>query len=234
MKIVSWNCGGALRNKLSALTEIPADVFVLQECENPALSKNAHYAEWARNSLWIGSNHNKGLAVVAKDHISLRRLAWDGQNLESFIPCLINDEITLLAVWTKQANSPNFAYIGQLWKYLQLHKDKLPKSKTLVVGDLNSNNCWDEWDRWWNHSDVVRELQEIGIYSLYHHQNRQLQGAETQPTFYMYRKLSKPYHIDYVFLSDDLLASSHLEVGKPETWLALSDHMPLKVDITDL
>jgi endonuclease/exonuclease/phosphatase family metal-dependent hydrolase len=231
MKIVSWNCGGALRNKLSALTEIPADVFVLQECENPALSKNAHYAEWARNSIWIGNQKNKGLAVVAKDHISLKHLAWDGQNLESFIPCLINDEITMLAVWTKRANSPNFGYIGQLWKYLQLHKEKLPKSKALVVGDWNSNSCWDEWDRWWNHSDVVRELQEIGISSLYHHQYQQSQGAETQPTFYLYRKLSKPYHIDYVFLSEDLLASSQMEIGKPETWLALSDHMPIEVDI---
>jgi hypothetical protein len=34
-------------------------------------------------------------------------------------------DFNLLAVWTHRNNSPNFGYIGQLWKYLQVNKDKL-------------------------------------------------------------------------------------------------------------
>lgn len=95
------------------------------------------------------------------------------KQLTVVLPCLINDEFLLLAIRTKQANSPNFQYIGQIWKYLQLHSDKFTNPKTILIGDWNSNTRWDEWDRWWNHSDVVKLLGEVGIYSIYHYQNNE-------------------------------------------------------------
>lgn len=88
-----------------------------------------------------------------------------------------------------------------MWKYLQLHKDKLKDKKVIIAGDFNSNAIWDKWDRWWNHSDVVKEFEELGIKSLYHHLTNEKQGKETKPTFYLQRKLEKPYHIDYIFIS---------------------------------
>lgn len=97
----------------------------------------------------------------------------------------------------------------------------------MLCGDLNSNACWDVWDRWWNHSDVVKELQQVGIESLYHQQTGEQQGKESQPTFYMYRKESRTYHIDYAFLSKDLISSAELSIGKSEDWLEFSDHMPV-------
>lgn len=231
MKIVSWNCAGAMRNKLSAFSGISADIFVLQECENPQFSKDTAFKSWATNYLWVGENKNKGLAIVAKSNIKLTKLDWDSGQLQLFLPCLVNDDLTLVAVWTKQANSPNFQYIGQLWKYLQLHGDKLIQLKTLLLGDFNSNTRWDEWDRWWNHSDVVRHLSDVNIHSLYHKQFAEIQGAEITPTFYMHRQIEKPYHIDYAFLSKDLLGKASLEIGKPDDWLRYSDHMPIQINI---
>ena len=233
MKLISWNCNGAFRNKKYLFDEYEHDILVIQECENP--SKLKEYESSNNNYLWIGNNKNKGLGIFCKNNISLKRLEWSDINtkykneqLESFLPCLINDEIIIIGVWTKKANSEVFGYIGQFWKYLQLHKDKLIDKKVIIVGDFNSNAIWDKWDRWWNHTNVVDELHEIGIKSLYHIINKEEQGKETKPTFYLQRKLEKPYHIDYIFLSNNLIDDFvEIEIGAIEKWLNYSDHLPI-------
>jgi exonuclease III len=229
VRIVSWNCNGALRRKLDKLTALNADVYVIQECEDPERSSDSAYRQWASGSLWIGGNKNKGLGVFSKG-VRLSALDWPRDNLELFLPFTVDEHLTMLAVWTRQANSPNFRYIGQLWKYLQAHGAKIPSHGSLVIGDFNSNARWDEWDRWWNHSDVVRDLSEIGLESVYHLRNQEAHGGEVQPTFFMHRKIEKPYHIDYAFATGDLIASARISVGHPEDWLDLSDHMPIVVD----
>lgn len=230
MKIVTWNCNGAFRKKFEMLSAFEVDVYVIQECENPVESKDVKYIAWASNYLWVGTTKNKGLGVFAKHDISLRDLQWSdefrGSKVKYFLPCKINDDFTLLAVWTHRNNSPNFGYIGQLWKYLQVNKSKLQKS--FVIGDFNSNAIWDEWDRWWNHSDVVKELQKINIHSVYHHVFKEEHGKESVSTLFFQKNLEKPYHIDYVFSSVDFLEKTRkIEIGQPNKWLTLSDHMPI-------
>lgn len=234
MRIVSWNCNGALRNKLPRLQELKADVCIIQECEDPMRSSSADYQSWAQNHLWVGTNKNRGLGVFAKPSMELEAVPLDTVPLELFLPCKINRSINLLAAWTREANSPTFRYIGQLWKFLQRHENFLSSGSAALIGDLNSNTCWDVWDRWWNHSDVVQQLDAIGINSLYHYLNNEQQGAESKPTFYMYRKIGKPYHIDYAFLSADLLKFATCEIGDPLKWLETSDHMPLIIDIPQI
>lgn len=230
MRIITWNCNGAFRKKFHLLDSLNADILIIQECENPALSKDQNYKNWATNYLWAGENKNKGLGIFARPEIKLEPLNLEPNGLQLFLPCKA-DTITLLAVWTKEAGSPTFKYIGQLYKWLKLHKPILAKDKSIVIGDLNSNACWDVWDRWWNHTDVVNELSDIGIHSLYHTQTGLSQGAEKQPTFFLHRKLEKPYHIDYAFLSKQLLDNAKLIIGQVEDWLEHSDHLPLIVNI---
>jgi len=44
----------------------------------------------------------------------------------------------------------------------------------------------------------------------------------------MQRKVEKPYHIDYAFISNKLISSnSSIEIGEQQSWLEHSDHMPL-------
>lgn len=230
MRVVSWNCNGALRKKRHLLDELQADVIIAQECENPAQTQYPDYKQWAGNYLWIGENKHKGIGVFVKSGMRLEPIDLDAGQLQLFLPCRV-DGITVLAVWTKDAGSPTFKYIGQFYKWLQLHKVQLAKNRVIVIGDLNSNARWDVWDRWWNHSDVVKELSDIGLHSLYHAQTGQGQGSEIQPTFFLHRKLEKSYHIDYAFLSERLMAGAHLSVGAIEHWLAHSDHLPLIVDL---
>lgn len=230
MKIVTWNCNGAFRNKYKEIIQYEADIYVIQECENPEHSKG-DYKDWAKNYLWIGESKHRGLGIFANESVDIKRLDWEDDGLQLFLPIRINDKFNLVGVWTKYANSPTFRYIGQLWKYLQLHKEKMSITQTMLCGDLNSNKIWDVWDRWWNHSDVVRELLEINMVSLYHAVTGEQQGFETAPTLYLHRKLNRPYHIDYCFAPTEWIPKvTKLEIGDFSKWNAVSDHSPLFVE----
>ncbi len=90
------------------------------------------------------SQNTKGLGIFANKDIELRKLDWELQRpyCKKFLPCSINREFDVLAVWTHQNNSPNFGYIGQFWKYLQTNKKRF--ENTVIIGDFNSNTVWDE------------------------------------------------------------------------------------------
>ena len=230
LKIVTWNCNGAFRKKFESISDFNADIYIIQECENPTTSGYKKYTQWADNYLWIGDTKNKGLGIFASPDFKLEKLDWTNNfkdhTVKHFLPCKINNDFNLLAVWTHRNNSPNFGYIGQLWKYLQVNKDNL--KGTLIAGDFNSNAIWDQWDRWWNHSDVVKELKAFGVESLYHKLTGEEHGKESIPTLYFQKKIERPYHIDYIFGPEKFAGLTRkFEVGQAEIWLKLSDHMPI-------
>ena len=248
MKLVSWNCNGALRKKLVEADSLSADILIVQECEDPNKSTQV-YRDWAGNFIWCGKNKNKGVGVFARNKFKISPLQWSGQHcvegglrgsksnswktqdLECFLPFTINGEYTALAVWTKNPDSDAFAYIGQLWKYLQIHGDQLTGDKVIIAGDFNSNVIWDKKGRCLNHADVVRELEGMGLRSLYHLKYDESQGNETIPTHYLQRNLQKPYHIDFVFLSERMVPNSSIKIGPRDSWLNVSDHVPVFAEI---
>lgn len=226
IKILTWNCNGALRRKWSALDEFDADLLIVQECEDPALAKDSAYLNWAGHYLWTGPIKNKGIGVFARHGLSLTPVLLEIHPLQLFLPCRVNNDWPLLATWTMQGNSPAFGYIGQLWKFMQAHSDFLDHPRAVLTGDLNSNASWDKRDRWWNHSDVVNDLGKLGLVSAYHRHFEEDQGQETRKTFFLQRNPTKGYHIDYVFAAPGWGQAS-LSVGQQDPWLNLSDHMPV-------
>ncbi|MFK3891852.1 endonuclease/exonuclease/phosphatase family protein [Sphingomonas sp. NPDC079357] len=228
MRIVSWNCNGAFRRKFDRIGTLNADVYVIQECENPATS-TAEYSDWSGDYVWAGKSDRKGIGIFVKNGLSVQALDWPNYGLEQFIPVRIADRINLLAVWTK--NSANMAYIGQFYQYLQHHSALLDPS-VIICGDFNSNAIWDKRGRVWNHSECVLALSRLGFDSLYHHAMAEQQGLETHPTFYLQRNMGKAYHIDYFFAHVAMYGSApSITVGKAAEWLAISDHMPVLLTI---
>ena len=233
MKIISWNCNGAFRKKFAYLSQFDADVLIIQECEDPAQSKNASYREWATNYIWIGNTKNRGLGVFAKACATLEHLTLDHSfgdaSLKWFIPFRHNNNLDFIAVWTQKSESGYFGYIGQLYKFIMNNIDDI--NSQIIIGDFNSNKIWDYKRTEGDHSSCVNLLSKKGIVSLYHELMKESQGEELQPTFYLQRNLSKPYHIDYAFLPESFSRGASLHIGSHADWLEISDHMPIILEI---
>jgi exonuclease III len=230
LKILTWNCNGAFRKKFERIDSFEADIVVIQECEDPSQCTDEKYKKWAKNYVWIGDKKHKGLGVFCKKDISISKNDWQDDGTKYFISARINEMFDLIAVWNQRNNSNDFRYIGQFWKYLQINGARM--TECIILGDFNSNKIWDKNYKLCNHSAVVRELDELGIGSLYHEIKSEQQGDESLPTFYMYRKLARPYHIDFIFASRAIVQKVHLfEIGDSQNWLDVSDHLPISLDI---
>lgn len=232
MKIVTWNCNGAFRNKFQHISHLEADILIIQECENPeSISKNnENYHQFAKNALWCGSSNKKGLGVFANKEIVLNKLEWNhlwrGRSLQWFLPFRINDKQTILAVWNHHAKAKAFKYIGQFWLFIQNNRQEF--KNLIIAGDFNSNSIWDAWDRWWNHSDCIKELKENNIESVYHTVFNIEQGAEKHNTFFLHRDQNKGSHIDYIFGDRGFINKTKtFNIFDYNDWKEYSDHVPV-------
>ncbi len=221
MKIISWNCNGKFREKYKFIMQEDADIYIIQECENLTLY-NKIFDNISYNYKWFGDNKNKGLAIFTKPNITIKDNKWNSYCLRNFVSLKINDKYDLVGVW---ACSP---YIEEYYIYQSINIDKYTEN-TILIGDFNSNAQWDKKHGKRNHSTVVKELDELNIVSAYHYFHKEKMGEETQPTFYLYRHLDKPHHIDYCFANSQKLKS--FEILNTNKWLKYSDHLPIKVEI---
>ena len=99
----------------------------------------------------------------------------------------------------------------------------------IVGGDFNSNAICNKGHKRRNHSAVVNDLKSAGLDSAYHVLNKEIQGCETQKTFYLYRHQTRPFHIDYFFCPATILQS--FEIEPYDKWISYSDHIPIMVEI---
>lgn len=217
MKIVSWNCNGNFRGKYKRILELDADIYVIQECESPNKFKG-ELVELTSNCIWEKGPNKKGVLVFSKPAVKLSKLPWNNFGMRVFIPVLVNDAFTLIAVWTTKP-----AYIEEFYIWQSVYDNKINEN-VVVIGDFNSNAIWDGSHNNRCHSEVVRKFKEKGLESVYHYIFNEEQGLETKPTFFLYKKIDRSYHIDHCFASIKNIESYEiLEDG----WLEVSDHLPI-------
>ena len=114
MKIISWNCNGKFREKFRDILELDADIYVIQECENPAESSCVEYVDFAKNHLWIGEHKSKGLGVFAREGVRMRENDWKKFCLRNFLSVNINNSFDLVAVWACHPYIRNIIFIKVL------------------------------------------------------------------------------------------------------------------------
>ena len=233
MKIITWNCNMAFRKKAASILAHQPDILIVPECEHPDKLKFDNAVQKPADMLWFGTNVNKGLGIFSYSHFRFKLKRNHNPDLKMIIPIAVKGgeiDFTLYAVWANNPGDAEGQYIEQVWKALHHYDKKLRNKKTILAGDFNSNTIWDRKYRQGNHSDVVKRLEDKGIFSCYHLHYKQTQGKEAHPTFYLYRHKDKPYHLDYCFASKDMADKIlSVEIGVHEFWKLYSDHVPVMV-----
>ncbi|MCM1139398.1 MAG: endonuclease/exonuclease/phosphatase family protein [Muribaculum sp.] len=226
MKIVSWNANCKFREKYKEVAKLGADVYVIQESENPETCKDVEYRNFVRNGFWIGGIPFKGLLVFSpSSDVKLELLDWKTQDYRYFLPIRVNDKFTLVGSW---ACDP---YVQEFYDFIHACKSNLNEN-VIIIGDLNSNVVFDKDNirTGKTHSIVVKELAELGLEDIYHVKTGDKQGQEKIPTFYLYRHLDKPFHIDHCFSNPKNIEK--MTIHARWQWLALSDHLPIEITST--
>ena len=260
MKIITWNCNGAFRKKAEFILEEKPDILIVQECEHPDKLIFTTSIQQSTQKQWFGKprikgseeNKNKGLGIFSYGNYSFEVLENNhNKDFQIIIPIAVSGgqfDFNLFAIWANNPVAKNAHYVEQVWKAINHYETLLTDTKTILIGDFNSNKIWDRKSREGNgnHSDVVDFLEKRGIYSSYHLHHKQKQGTEKDSTFYMQKNKDKPYHIDYCFVSSDFAKNiKSVDVGDFESWInrkaksvdlvdnksriILSDHVPVSI-----
>jgi len=212
--------------KQQAILSFEPDAVILQEC-----SQRDVKASGATFFHWVGTNPHKGLAVLGFGNHVYSIDASSTNTIPWFIPLRIDDmQLHILAVWS-HVKTKQERYVRLTHQAVDHYQSFLEKGSTIIMGDFNSNTIWDRNYSRQSHTALVEKLAQLSLSSIYHHQTQEIQGKETQATFYLYRHTDKAYHIDYAFISKALLAQTHLLIPDPPLWLTRSDHLPLILDI---
>jgi exonuclease III len=234
MKIITWNCNMVFRKKAEYIFAHKPDILVVPECENQEKLKFAEGLQLPTDILWYGKNQHKGVGVFSFNDYKLELLDCHNTSFKNILPISVTGgkiDFILFAIWANNPDDKDGAYVTQVWKALNYYENLLSESKTILIGDFNSNTIWDKPRREGNHSTVIAKLEAKQIFSTYHVFYNQIQGKEEHPTLFMYRHKDKPYHLDYCFASIDFIKNmKSVEIGKYEDWTMHSDHKPLIVE----
>lgn len=229
--LVTWNCDMAFRKKGKILQYDPG-ILVIQDCEDP--DTKGDRSEFS-DRRWIGENEHKGLAVFSRNDYSLESTAVEGRGGQLTIPITTDGPVDMLGAWAiNDEQNPEKRYIGQVYTTIQEYREFID-TRTAVLGDFNWNSIWDESPKsplWGDFSDTVDILNAHGLQSVYHTLYDYDFGSEAAPTFFMYKKRDRGYHIGYVFLPEMVAESgADLSVGEYGDRIDASDHMPIIVEL---
>lgn len=223
----------AFRKKAGLVLAKRPDILIVPECEHPDKLIFKNDVVEPSDQFWYGKNQNKGLGIFSYSDFKIELLSIHNPNFRYVLPLYLTNgiiKLIIFAIWAQKPEKHN-CYTEQIWNAVHFYDNLLNEDKVILIGDFNSSSIWDQPNRVYNHSNLVSFLENKDIHSTYHTFTKQKQGKETSSTFFMNRKVDRPYHIDFCFASKQLIDKmNNVEIGDYVGWIKISDHKPLIVD----
>jgi len=233
LSMVSWNCQGAFRKKSNLIAGLKPDIAIIQECESyEKLIADKKFAS-PNSYLWFGDLSFKGIGIFSYTGYQFEVLDGYDDSLKYCIPIRISgrNHFNLIAVWAGPGQARTERYVRQVYKAVGEYIDFIREDETVIIGDFNANKIFDPKNEEGNYSSLTSKLENEGLISAYHDYFQEEHGCESRSTFYLYRALDHPFHIDYCFIPrkwrQDLRSVS---VGSYADWIGSSDHCPIMVE----
>ncbi len=133
----------------------------------------------------------------------------------------------VVGVWTWATKSVKTSY-RQAHDGLVRHADWIRHRPTVMLGDFNANESFNSK----NWPQLIELTDAVGVVSAYHYFFNEAPGKEKQPTHFHQGKRDQPFHLDYCFVPSDWASRiTSVHVGGFSEWCAISDHVPLVVDV---
>jgi len=227
MKLITWNCCGRFRQKAQFIAGLKPDVLAVQEVEafQDARQFSGPTPTYAHREVARPIPKSIGMFSYTGCRITFEKLL---PGVRLYHAEARSFDLRLMVVWTSPTSVPGRQNYRQLHEALESHVDWLNQGPTVILGDLNMNLSY-KGD---GMPTLLERLTPMGFVSAYHHYFDEPFGHETRPTHFHLGKAHKPFHLDYCFLSVDLVPKlTSVNVGTYEDWRGKSDHVPLIVDL---
>ncbi len=230
MRIAAWNAN--YNNRRRSL-ETDAEFMDAERADLIVLSETARPKDRDDDQIrWLGNEGDPGLGVIARNGYTL-----SAHEMNCTAPALFGAfrvqgprPLNVLAAWpVQETRSAGPSYATLLQTALEIFGDFLREERVAMIGDLNSSSRVVAQAT--THPNFVSRAAALGLTSLYHHQNKEAHGKEKVLTYRHRGSAENGFHLDYCFLSQDLLASAKIRVLQGADWEARSDHFPLIVDL---
>lgn len=227
MQLIAWN----VRRKSVGFVQdllrdqgLEPDLLVLSEVARPREGNT-------ESAVWFG-DEGPGLAVLVGGGLTIHPEP-ENEGAPPFVRAFTirgKVEFRLLAGWPAKR--------GEYKDYHRILMDGLARFcpttcsvPTVFAGDLNSSSGVQSQES--SHPDFVARAAEHGLFSAYHHHSGEAFGRESTPTYLDGSREGKQFHIDYCFVSEDLLGSTRIRIPRLGEWPKGSDHLPLIVEVAD-
>lgn len=230
MRLVAWNAACNTKRRSheqdeEIATELGADIVILSETRGPAIN--------CPGRVWTGAG-NLGMSISVRGDYRIQPFQATPGLPRYLIPVKVRGPVSflLLALWpVRQPWEGVDAYHPTLMETLRLFRKRIRSELTVLAGDLNSNPKVQAQRL--THTRFVEAASVLGLASAYHELGSYEHGREPESTFLRCSSDAHGagFHIDYCFVSRQLLPGTQVQVGKREVWRPRSDHLPLIVDI---